>query len=814
MTAELIRVRGQVQGVGMRPTVAGLAGALRLPGWVRNDPGGVEIALGGDAATRDAFVAALIDGLPPLARIDELVRAPLDAAVGPGFAIVESVAVQGAAEGQVRAVVVPDAGVCAACAAEVRDPHARRYRYPFTNCTHCGPRFSIARDVPWDRARTTMVGFPMCAACAAEYGDPADRRFHAEPIACYACGPKVELRRSDGRAFAVETLTMLDAVDAVATLISRGEIVALKGLGGFHLLCDATNAGVVERLRARKRRPHKPFALMVRDLEVAERWFALGAAERAVLGHPAAPIALVAARAQPLGPALADAVAPLPPGAMARHGVMLPSTPLHLLALRRLERPVVCTSGNRSEEPQVIDDAEVVARLGDIADWILGHDRPIRNRVDDSVVRVVGERPRVLRRARGYAPAPLPLPPGFGAVAAHARVLAAGGDLKAAVCFSRGDDLVLSQHLGDLDDATARAAYLEQRDRLRALLHHHPTAIAADNHPDSQARRLAQQLGEDLAVPVHEVAHHHAHFAACLGERGVALDAPPHLAVVLDGIGAGEPASALWGCEVLVGGYAGFERLATLKPIALLGGDRAAREPWRCLYAHLRAELSWGELTTNFGEVSVLAALRQKPVDLLEQMLRTGVAAPRASSAGRWFDAVAAALGLCFESQSYEGHAATMLEALVTPEALAAAVAERDAGELYPLPIPTLPGPAPLPYLEPRDLWRAVLGDLAVATAPSLIAARFHVALAAGLARLVEQVARRWRALGRPLASAVALSGGCFANAVLGERLERELAERGFSALTHAAVPSGDGGLAFGQALVALARIAGAREES
>lgn len=806
MTAERIVVRGHVQGVGFRPTVAGLAMAMQLPGWVRNDEQGVEIVLGGERAVRDGFVTALLSGLPPLARVDELVRTPVDLAVGPGFAIVESAAA-GAAEP--RAVVVPDAGVCAACAAEVRDPHGRRYRYPFTNCTHCGPRFSIALEVPWDRAHTTMRAFPRCADCAAEYADPADRRFHAEPIACYACGPRLTLTRSDGRPFVLETMTMLDAADAVTTLLQRGEIVALKGLGGFHLLADATSPQVVARLRQRKHRPDKPFALMVRDLGVAEQWFELSTAERAALSQPAAPIVLVAAR-PPSGGArreLAPEVARQPADAVVRHGVMLPSTPLHLLALLRCARPVICTSGNRSDEPQVIDDAQATARLGDIADWILGHDRVIHNRVDDSVVRVFGGRARVLRRARGLAPAPLPLPPGFAEVAASVRVLAAGADLKASVCLSRAGDLVLSQHLGDLDDALTRLAYVEQRDRLGALHHHRPTVVAVDNHPESRARALALEHADELGLPLEEVSHHHAHFAACLGEHGVALGAPPLLGIVLDGLGAGEPPGSLWGGEVLLGGYARSERVGTLKPVALLGGDRAAREPWRCLYAQLRAELSWGELLTSFGDVPVLHALRAKPVDLLEQMLRTGTGAPRASSCGRLFDAVAAALGLCFEAQTYEAQAASALESLVTPEHLARALAEREQDEVYPLPSPTLAGEH-LPYLEPRDLWRAVLGDLAVGTAPGLIAARFHVALAVGYARLADRAARRHLAAGRPLDRRVALSGGCLSNAVLAERLTAELEVLGYQALTHAVVPAGDGGLSFGQALVVLARAA------
>lgn len=807
MNAERIRLRGRVQGVGFRPTVARLAAELGMSGWVKNDSEGVELALGGDEAARDRFLAALTAGLPPLARIEEIVRgAVVELPINQGFAILESTRGDAAPS----ATVIPDAAQCAACAAEVLDPHARRFRYPFTNCTHCGPRFTIATTVPWDRARTTMHAFPLCDACRLEYEDPSDRRYHAEPIACHACGPRVTLSRADRRAFATDSMTMLDAVDAVATLIARGEIVALKGLGGFHLLCDATSSEAVAKLRARKHRPDKPFALIARDLAVIEAYCELDAHERAALTSPAAPIVLLAARQPAPARPIAPEVAPLPEGAIARHGMMLPATPLHVLALRRCTRPVVCTSGNRSEEPQVIDDDDAFARLGTIADWIVGHDRPIHSRVDDSVVRVVAGRPRIWRRARGYAPSPLALPPGFEGVARTVSVAAAGSDLKSTVCLSRARDLVLSQHLGDLDDALARAAYDEQWTRLSALFDHRPTVVAVDNHPDSRAGAHGRQRAEDAGLAVIEIPHHHAHFAACLGEHRIPRDAAPHVGLILDGIGAGDDGT-LWGGEVLIGGYAHAERAACLKPVALLGGDRAAREPWRCLYAHLRAEASWGELVASFGDVPVIARLRAKPTDALDQMLRTGLGAPRASSCGRLFDAVAAALDLSFEAQSHEAQAAMALEALVTPEALGRALAERAENEIYPLPAPLIRAGergAGLPYLEPLGMWRAILGDLATGASHALIAARFHVALAAGLAQLVDKAVRARIAASLPIERTVALSGGCLQNAVLHQRLVVELEALEFRVLTHAEVPANDGGIAFGQALVALARAA------
>jgi hydrogenase maturation protein HypF len=665
--------------------------------------------------------------------------------------------------------------------------------------------------LPWDRARTSMAAFDLCEECRAEYEDPADRRYHAEPIACHRCGPRVQLSRCDRRAFSTDTLSMLDAVDAVTTLLQRGEIVALKGLGGYHLLADATREDTVARLRSRKRRPHKPFALMARDLNVIAQYCVLSELERASLLAPSAPIVLLrAADTAPSVMALAPSLYPLPPQAAKRYGFMLPMTPLHLLALRRMARPVVCTSGNRSEEPQAIDDADAFERLADIADWIVSHDRPIHNRVDDSVVRVVRGRRRVLRRARGLAPAPLPLPPGFEAVAKREAVWAAGADLKAAVCMSRESDLLLSQHLGDLDDALTYAQYLEQGARLSALFQHRPTRVALDLHPESRAAQYALGLARELALPTHEIAHHHAHFAACLGDNGVPLDGRARMAIVLDGIGFGEShaaQSSLWGCEVLVGGYAQAKRYGSLLETVLLGGDRAAREPWRCLYAQLRAAFSWAELSQAFGELACVKQLAQQPVPLLEQLLAQDIAAPRASSCGRLFDAVAAALGICFDAQSFEAQAAQALEALVDTEALAVAVSERAAGGGYMFPLQVCPATG-LRQLDPRPLWSALLADLARHAPTPVIAARFHVGLAAALARLCATIAADLEQAGQSFDRTVALSGGCLQNAVLQEQLQDELEAQGFEVLAHGDIPANDGGIAFGQALVTLARCA------
>ena len=802
---ELIRVRGRVQGVGFRPTVCRLATQLGLPGWVRNDAQGVSIGLGGDAPLRARFLRALLAQLPPLAHVSQLSREPLSTETieGAGFQVLDSARESGQPP---AAQVTPDAALCVACASEVSDPGTRRYRYPFTNCTQCGPRFSITLGLPWDRSRTTMARFELCVDCLTEYECQTDRRYHAEPIACPRCGPRVQLCRSDGLALAVGPL---DAPAEVASLLMRGEIVAIKGLGGYHLLVDATQPSAVERLRSRKRRPHKPFALMARDLALVETYCSLTARERACLSEPSAPIVLLRARtAQPAIP-LAEALYPLPALARPSYGFMLPMTPLHWLALQNMPRPVVCTSGNRSEEPQVIDDAEVFDRLSRIADFIVTHDRPIHNRVDDSVVRVVDGRRRVLRRGRGLAPSPLRLPPGFEAVAQREAVWAAGADLKAAVCMSRGDDLVLSQYLGDLDDAETYLQYQEQSRRLTALFEHRATRVALDNHPRSRSAELARELAAERGLCTREVAHHHAHFAACLGDNGVPWDGRRCLGLVVDGIGMGETPGALWGCEVLVGNYRSAVRYGTLTETALLGGDRAAREPWRNLYAQLRAAFSWSALEQRYGALPCVQQLRAKPRALLDQLLERDLAAPRASSGGRLFDAVAAALGVCFEAQSYEAQAAAALEALIEERALATAVCERAGSGGYRLPVQQRAGQA-LRQLDVRPLWPALLDDLLRHEPAPTVAARFHVGFAAGLARLCAEVLRDARAASAPdeIEPVVALSGGCMQNVVLQQRVQAELEALGFEVLTHREVPPNDGGISFGQALVVLAQLA------
>jgi hydrogenase maturation protein HypF len=761
-----------------------MARDLGLSGEVFNDSRGVLIRVAGAEEVVEAFLERVKRQPPPLGRVDRLETRPFVGALSNPFRILASVS------GAIHTQIAPDAAICPACAAEIIDPFERRFRYPFTNCTHCGPRLSLVTAIPFDRGNTTMAPFPMCPACAAEYGDPADRRFHAEAVACHACGPAARLIRFDGRACAFDQHSTLDAVDAACGLIQKGEIVAIKGLGGYQLACDATREDTVARLRRLKHREAKPFALMARDLEIVRDHCEVDETEARLLTSAESPIVLLAATGNGR---MANGVAP----GLATLGFMLPTTPLHALLLRRMGRPVVMTSGNLSSEPQVIDDAEALERLAGLATYGLVHDRQIASRVDDSVVRVVGDRPRLLRRARGYAPSPIPLPPGF---AAAPDLLAMGGELKAAFCVVKDGEAILSQHQGDLENAETLRDYRQTLSLYAGLFEHTPAALIVDRHPEYLSSKLARERARREALPLVEVQHHHAHVAACLAENARPLDAPPVLGIVLDGLGWGGD-DTLWGGEFLLADYRGYERLGTFKPVAMLGGAQAAREPWRNLYAHLMAEMGWADFTMNYAELDIHADLAARPRAILESMARSNLNAPLASSCGRLFDAVAAALGICTDVQAYEGEAASRLEAIVDDRVLR----EEDDALAYPLSIPMLRD-AGLPYIEPLGMWRAILGDLILKTPGAVIAARFHKGLAKVLAAMAVKLAARQDGRG-PRFDTVALSGGCFQNRVLFEEVTRRLGRAGFTILSHEEVPANDGGLALGQAAIGAAHL-------
>jgi hydrogenase maturation protein HypF len=782
--AEMIHVRGLVQGVGFRPTVWRLARRYGLCGWVANDGDGVSIRLRGPTAAIGRFVDSLACEAPPLARIDRIERATSPpSADDTTFWIADSIATRP------RTGVVPDAATCAQCRAEVLDTRERRYRYPFTNCTHCGPRLSIIEGIPYDRQATTMRLFDLCPMCAGEYQRPDDRRFHAQPIACHACGPHAWLEHGNGNSFARDAIVSPDDIDAAATLLMRGQILAIKGIGGFQLACDATDPAAVARLRERKRRACKPLAMMVRDLEVARACCGITEPEAAVLNSAAAPIVITGVRA--FGGIVAENVAP----GVGTFGVMLPNTPLHHLMLQRIDRPIVLTSGNLSDEPQCIDNEEARRTLGGIADYFLLHDRDIARRVDDSIVRIIGDKPRIIRRARGYAPAPLTLPDGF---ADAPPVLAMGGELKGAFCLLRGGQAILSHHMGDLEHAKTFAEYTRSIDEYQTLFEHEPAIVAVDCHPEYLSTKLGHDLAGRQQLGVVEVQHHHAHIAACLAENGVAPDAGPVIGVALDGLGYGLDGT-LWGGEFLLADYRDCQRLATFKPVAMPGGGQAIREPWRNSYAHLVAGIGWARFAKEYAETPLHRFLQAKPRVVLDGMIARGVNSPLASSCGRLFDAAAAAVGICRERADYEGQAAVEFEALVDARMLV----DEDESLAYPFAIARLPS-SNLPYVEPRPMWQALLDDLIDDTPAPVIAARFHKGLAIVVTRMIDRLRQR-HPNGEPV-STVALSGGVLQNRVLLEQLIGRLEALGLRVLSHALVPANDGGLALGQAVIAAAR--------
>ena len=761
---EFVRVRGLVQGVGFRPTIWHLARLHGLRGWVSNDGDGVIAHVCGPPTAIEAFVADIVSNAPPLARIDAIARAPaglLPAA--DGFRIAPS------RRGGMHTAVGPDAATCDECLQEIRDPTARRHGYAFTNCTHCGPRLSIIEAMPYDRASTTMRAFRMCKDCRAEYEDPADRRFHAQPIACPACGPRVSLDRDrDG-----------EPVAEARRLLLAGHIIAIKGLGGFQIACDATNASAVARLRRSKRRGGKPFALMARDLDTVRRYCVVAAAEAASLCSPAAPILLLDRRP---GEQLAADVAP----GLATLGCMLPNTPLHHLLLDGIDRPIVLTSGNAAGEPQCIDNDDAAIRLRGLVDHLLLHDRDIACRVDDSVARLMGGAVRILRRARGEAPAPIALPQGFEPAPP---ILAMGGELKNSFCLARRGEAILSHHIGDLEDSRTFADYGRAIARYLAMFEHTPSLIAIDLHPEYLSSKLgiarAQQDGTSLV----EVQHHHAHIASCMVENLVPLGTVV-LGIALDGLGFGDDGT-LWGGEFLLTDYRRYRRLACCKPVPMPGGAKAISEPWRNTYAHIVTAMGWERFAARYGGTELFRFLADKPLAVLDGMTARRVNAPLASSCGRLFDAVAAAAGVCREIAHYEGQAAAEFEAQT----------EADTADPYEFALTETPG---MLVIEPLPMWRGLLDDIEAGTPVPLLSARFHAGLAAAIDTTVATLRQR-----DPEAAAVdvvALSGGVFQNRTLLEAVISRLEARGLTVLTQRRAPANDGGLALGQIAVAAAR--------
>jgi hydrogenase maturation protein HypF len=735
-----VRVSGLVQGVGFRPFVWRAATELGLSGWVSNDPAGVVIEVEGDPAGIASMMIAL-QAPPPLARVDAVDSHPVPALGGSGFEVRIS-DLSGARVAQVS----PDTATCADCLRELHDPTDRRFGYPFLNCTNCGPRYTIVLSVPYDRSRTTMASFPLCADCEQEYLDPGNRRFHAEPVCCPACGPSLVLSGAAGSPLA-------EAVE----VLRAGGIVAIKGLGGFHLAVDATQDAAVAALRGRKHREHRPFALMVRDVAAARALAELGAEEESLLTSTARPIVLLTRRPSSVAASVAPGSTTL--------GLMLPYTPLHQLLLEAFDGPLVMTSGNLSDEPIAFLDEDAAERLTGVADAFLVHDRAIRTRVDDSVVKVVAGRVVPMRRSRGYVPNPVVLP-----VASPVPVLACGAALKSTFALVRGDQAFLSHHIGDLGDYLTQQSYLDGISHLSGLLDLEVAVLAHDLHPDYPSTRYAQ---DREGVQLLGVQHHHAHIASCLADNGSRQRV---IGVAFDGLGLGTDGTA-WGGEFLVADLEGFTREAHLAPVCLPGGDAASRQPWRMAASHLDAAYA--------GDIPELdVQRRQGPLwDQVLSVARVGLNSPMTSSAGRLFDAVSAILGLR-DVLSYEGQAAIELEQVADP-------AERGS---YAVPVNGA-------VVDVSALVRAVVEDLGSGVPVPLIAARFHNALADVIGSVCDRL-REVHAL-----TTVALSGGVFQNSLLMARTLDRLEGRGFQVLTHRQVPCNDGGISLGQAAVAAARL-------
>jgi hydrogenase maturation protein HypF len=762
-----LSITGTVQGVGFRPFVYRLARELGLAGRVWNDAAGVTIEAFGEPGALEELQRRLRAEAPAAARVEAVRAKPLDPAgrpsTGPGrtellgFEIVESA---GAAER--RSAIPPDLATCPDCLRELRDPADRRHGYPFTNCTACGPRFTIALGVPYDRPATTMAGFTMCPACAREYADPADRRFHAQPNACPACGPRVSLRGPDGA-----PLPCPDPIARAAAALRGEAVAAVKGLGGFHLACDATSPQAVRRLRTRKRREEKPLAVMVPDLTAARALAELSPAEEALLASVERPIVLCRRRA---GAGLAPEVAPESPLV----GLLLAYSPLHQLLLAAAGRPLVMTSGNLSDEPLAVEEEEALRRLSGVADLFLVHDRPIASRCDDSVARVVAGRPLVLRRARGFVPRPVRL-----RHPVSQPVLAVGAQLKNACCLARGDEATLGPHVGDLDGLETFEAFEAAVARLEGFLALRPELLACDLHPLYLSTRYARQRAAELGVPLVEVQHHHAHAAAAMAEHG--LDGPV-LALAWDGTGLGTDGAA-WGGELLLCERGRFERLATLRPIPLVGGDLAVREPWRLALAALLDAFD-GE--PPLDRLPLFAGVPAHHLEVARRMLAAGLNSPPAHGVGRAFDA-AGALALGRAASRFEGQVALALDAAADPD---------EAGT-YPFEL--APGAGGVPdQLDLRPLWRALAGDVLAGVPAGPISARFHRALSQGGAALLRNGARRAGAGPLP----VVLTGGCFQNSRLAEGILGQVSGT-MDVYLHGTVPPGDGGLALGQAVVA-----------
>lgn len=761
-TRTQILVRGIVQGVGFRPFIFSLARRRALRGQVFNNPSGVVIDVEGESAVIAQFVREIESNPPPLSQIESVeCNDGLTPAHYQDFRIIES-----ASAGAKFVPISADIGTCPDCLRELFDPTDRRYRYPFINCTNCGPRFTIVENIPYDRAQTTMREFEMCAQCRAEYENPLDRRFHAEPTACAGCGPQLRLTDAHGHWVRLETQWNEDAISRTRTLLAGGMIVAIKGIGGFHLACDAAKAEVVGRLRERKYREDKPFALMANSVEIVRQYCSVSEAEEKMLLSARRPIVLLAKKPDA---ELPRAVAP----GVGTLGFMLPYTPLHFLLLENLDRPLVMTSGNVSDEPICFEDREAAARLHHIADYYLTHDRRIHMRMDDSVARVFGGREMLLRRSRGYAPAPIKTAFRF-----TRQILACGAELKNTFCLARDHSAFISHHIGDLENLETLRSYTAGIEHYQRLFDLQPEVVAYDLHPEYLSTKYALALdGIETKIGVQ---HHHAHIAGCLADNGVEGEV---IGVAMDGLGFGAD-GRLWGGEFFIADVAHAQRIAHLDYIPMPGGAKAIREPWRMAAAYLHRALGDAFLELDLPFVR---GLDHPAWATLRGMTARGVNSPETSSMGRLFDALAGLL--CLRGAvNYEGQAAIELET----------IADRNITQGYDFEFDG-------EVIRANAVIRRAVEDLLNGEPDTAVSAKFHW----GIINLIAALACRIRDERR--LNRVALSGGVFQNMILLEGVGRKLGQQGFEVFTHSRVPTNDGGISLGQAAVASARLAAGR---
>jgi len=749
----LVKVTGAVQGVGFRPFVCSLATRLKLDGYVSNDPEGVVVEVEGEPAALEAFLLEIRESSPPMARVEKIIDTRIQTTGIPGFMIKAS-----RCAGKRTVLVLPDLGTCEDCLREMQDPSDRRFRYAFINCTNCGPRYTIIKDLPYDRKRTTMVSFQMCPECCQEYESPSNRRFHAEPTCCKVCGPQMRLIAPDGT-----EIPCADPMEETKARLARGGIVAMKGLGGFHLVCAAENMEAVKELRKRKRRDLKPFAVMVSTPQEAMRICIVSSEERELLCGPERPIVLLRKRDRH---GLAEAVAP---GSMF-FGVMLPYTPMHALLMQRFDS-VVMTSGNISDEPIAYQNEDALRRLNGLADCFLMHNRDIQVRTDDSVMQVTQGHTRFLRRSRGYAPFPVRLPLNMSA----GEILAVGAEQNNTICWVRKDKAFLSHHIGDLQEVKAYESFLDAIEHIQRVLGLHAAVVACDMHPGYLTTKYARQSG----LEVQFVQHHHAHIASVLAEEG---RTDPVIGVAFDGMGWGGDGK-LWGSEFMLCDLAGFERIGSLEPIAQPGGDMAEKRIQRMAYSHLR---------TAFGDRSDELAGRLMPefakdeMRGVSQIMDRGVNCPTTSGMGRLFDSISALLGICGYN-TFHAQAPMELEA----------AAWRAQGEDGFYEVEYVKGTAIHTVIRSRHLIQRLVEDFLSGASTEICAARFHNSIA----RLVLNMCLEARE--NTGIRTVAISGGVMSNAYLVEKLLLEFSANDFELLFNKEVPPGDGGVSLGQAAVA-----------